>query len=210
MTRNYQAGEERHLEKKLNGEKGEPMKKEDILKHFEGATDEQVKALLDINSADITHALNKQKGELETANKDLSTARQALKELQDSVGDVEGMRQKLKDFEEAEKTRKENEAKAAKDAELNERFSAVTGEKEFIHDYVRAGVLNDFGKALEDKANRGKSDAEIFESLTKDRDYFKSMNPPAENMGGMNNHIVESDTDKLSDAEYYAKVFSKK
>ena len=77
-------------------------------------------------------------------------------------------------------------------------------------EYVRTGVMNDFEKALADKANRGKSDAEIFESLTKDRDYFKSMNPSMENMGGINNRIIESDTDKLSDAEYYAKVFAKK
>lgn len=186
------------------------MKREDILKNFEGATDEQIKALLDINSADITHALNKQKGELETARTELENTRKTLKELQDSTGDVEGMRQKLKDFEEAEKDRKEAEAKAAREAELNDRFAAVSGEREFVHDYVRTGVLNDFGKALEDKANRGKSDAEIFESLTKDRDYFKSMNPPSENMGGMNGRIVESDLDKLSDAEYYAKVFAPK
>lgn len=186
------------------------MKKEDILKIFEGATDDQVKSLLNINSADITHALNKQNGELETAKTELENTRRTLKELQDSTGDVEDMRQKLKDYEEAEKTRKEEAEKAARDAELNERFAAVAGEKEFIHDYVRAGVLNDFSKALEDKANRSKSDAEIFETLTKDRDYFKSMNPPAENMGGMNSHIIESDMDKLSDAEYYAKVFAPK
>lgn len=186
------------------------MKKEDILKQFEGATDEQIKALLNINSADITHALNKQKEELDTAKQDLENTRKTLKELQDSTGDVESMRQKLKDYEEAEKTRKEAEEKAARENELNERFSAVTGEKEFIHEYVRTGVMNDFEKALADKANRGKSDAEIFESLTKDRDYFKSMNPSMENMGGINNRIIESDTDKLSDAEYYAKVFAKK
>ena len=29
------------------------MRREDILKHFASATDEQIKALLDINSADI-------------------------------------------------------------------------------------------------------------------------------------------------------------
>ena len=35
------------------------MRKEDINRIFDGATDEQVKALLDINSADITKALGK-------------------------------------------------------------------------------------------------------------------------------------------------------
>ena len=81
------------------------MKKEDILNKFEGATDEQIKALLNINSADITHALNKQKEELDTAKQDLENTRKTLKELQDSTGDVESIRQKLKDYEEAEKTR---------------------------------------------------------------------------------------------------------
>ena len=186
------------------------MRREDLQAIFEGATEDQLNRAMALNGADITREQNKFKSQLDSANNELSTARQALKELQDSVGDVEGMRKKLKEYEDADKARKEAEEKAAREAELNERFTAVTGQKEFIHDYVRTGVMNDFGKALEDKANRGKSDAEIFESLTKDRDYFKSQNPPMEHMGGVNGKITESDADKLSDAEYYAQVFAKK
>ena len=73
---------------------------------------------------------------------------------------------------------------------------------------VREGVMTDFGKALQDKANRGKSDTEIFDTLTKDKGYFASQNPPA-NMGGVGN-MTTGDSDALSDAEYYAKIFEKK
>lgn len=186
------------------------MKREDITRLFEGATEEQIKALLDANSADITHALNKQKGDLTTAQTQLEEAQKALKDLRDATGDVEGLRTKIREYEDAETARKAAAAKAEKEAELNERFTAVSGDREYIHDYVRRGVMEEFGRALEDKTWRGKSDAEIFDTLTKDKNYFKSQNPPDENMGGMNSDVNESDNDKLSDAEYYAKVFAKK
>lgn len=103
--------------------------------------------------------------------------------MRDATGDVEGLRTKIREYEEAETARKAAAAKAEKEAELNERFTAVSGDREYIHDYVRRGVMEEFGRALEDKSWRGKSDAEIFDTLTKDKNYFKSQNPPAGDMG---------------------------
>lgn len=186
------------------------MKREEVQAIFENATEDQLNRLMALNGADITREQNKYKPQLDKANADLEEARNALKELQEASGDVEEIRRRLQEFESAEAERQENERRAAEETELKERFSTVTGEKQFVHDYVRKGVMDDFGKALKDKANRGKSDAEIFDALTKDRDYFKSQNPPAENMGGASNRVNESELDKLSDAEYYARIFDKK
>lgn len=186
------------------------MKREEVQAIFENATEDQLNRLMALNGADITREQNKYKPQLDKANADLEETRKALKDLQESSGDVDEMRRRLREYEDADARRREDEERAAEEAELNERFSTVTGEKQFVHDYVRKGVMDDFGKALKDKANRGKSDAEIFDALTKDRDYFKSQNPPAENMGGANSRIVESELDKLSDAEYYARIFDKK
>lgn len=160
------------------------MKREDIAKIFEGATDEQMKALLDLNSADITHALNKQKGELDTARSDLENTRRTLKELQDSAADMDDVRARLKTFEDAEKTRLEKEKADAERARLISRMDAVLGDRKFAHEKLRDPVADEFARAISDQANVGKSDKEIFEAITDGQNYFASQNPPAPNMPG--------------------------
>ncbi len=165
------------------------MRREDISRIFEGATEDQMKALLDINSADITNALNKHKGEGEKAKADLDAANAALEEakatiarLEASKGDTEKLQAELNAYKEADEKRKADEKAAAERAELLERLDAVLGGKEFIHERMRDIVAEDFKAALADKANRGKGDAEIFEAITRDQGYFKTQNPPAPNM----------------------------
>ena len=82
----------------------------------------------------------------------------------------------------------------------------MSGDRKYLHEMVRAGVMADFGKALQDKANRGKGDKEIFDDLTRDKGYFASQNPPAD-MGPVGN-ISPDDASKLSDQEYYARLYS--
>ena len=204
MTRNYHARAERHRDNKLQGKERNTMKRDDIKKEFPEATDEQINRLLDINSADI----GKARGNAGKLQEDLDAALETISELKANAEDSEKLKQRIAEFEQAEAERKEAEKKAAERAELEERFGAVSGKKKYIHDMVREGVLNDFGKALLDKANRGKSDAEIFDALTKDKGYFASENPPG-NMGGVGN-VGGDDSDALSDAEYYAKIFENK
>ncbi len=165
------------------------MRREDISRIFEGATEDQMKALLDINSADITNALNKHKGstdklqsDLDAANAALSEARDTIEKLEASKGDTEKLKSELEAYKAADEKRKADEKAAAERAELLERLDAVMGGKEFIHERMRDIVAEDFKAALEDKANRGKGDAEIFEAITRDQGYFKSQNPPAPNM----------------------------
>ena len=186
------------------------MRREDILNRFSNASNDDISFLLNINSQDIGNALSKQKANLDTALADLAAANTRIKELEASGGEVESLRKKVAEYEEADKKRTEEAKAAAELAELTERFDAVIGEREFIHDLVRKGVMDEFGAALKDKTFRGKSDAEIFDSLTKDKDYFKSMNPPG-NMGKPNPGLDNGDDlDKLDDAAYYARIFADK
>ena len=55
------------------------MKREDIAKIFEGATDEQISAVLDINSADIGKVKGKLESERDTYKSQLETATTQLK-----------------------------------------------------------------------------------------------------------------------------------
>ena len=140
-------------------------------------TDVQVKALLDVNSADITKALNKQKDDLVTANDALKKAQETITALEANKADVSALQRQIDQYKQAEAERAEAEKRAQEEAELEARFSAVAGDKEFIHDMVREGVKRDFGAALKDKKYLGQGDAAIFEALTKDKGYFASQNP---------------------------------
>ena len=190
MTRNYQGRAESDRDTKLKADGRNSMKREDISKIFEGATEAQISALLDINSRDIGRA----KADGEKLQTELTAAQDALKKANDTItqleahkGDVEKLQSEIDRYRQADADRAEAERQAAARAELEKRFNAVTGDRKFIHEFVRKGVMEDFGKALADKANRGKSDAEVFSALTKDQDYFASQNPAAENMAQFGN-----------------------
>ncbi|MDO4547534.1 MAG: hypothetical protein Q4D04_05525 [Clostridia bacterium] len=185
------------------------MKREDIAKLFEGATDEQIKALLDINSADITRALEKRKSEVDNLREELSAAKEALgqhkaiiERLEGDAGDASKLRDEIERYRQAEAERVEAEKLARERAELEARFDAVSGERKYIHDIVRKGVIEDFARALADKDNRGKSDAEIFEALTRDKGYFASQNPPPD-MGGIGNTVALADREKFGKMSLY-------
>ena len=180
------------------------MRREEILEIFADATKEQINRLLDLNSADIGAA---KRGSTQLQS-DLDAANRTIDELRRANAEIPGMQEKIAGYEKADADRKAAEEQAAARAALEERFTAASGDRKYIHDRMREIVMDDFDKAIADAANTGKSDKEIFEALTKDKGYFASMNPPGD-MGGVDD-VAGGDTDKLSDAEYYATIFNKK
>lgn len=180
------------------------MRREEILEIFADATKEQINRLLDLNSADIGAA---KRGSIQLQS-DLDAANRTIEELKKANAEIPGMQEKIAGYEKADADRKAAEEQAAARAALEERFTAASGDRKYIHDRMREIVLDDFDKAIADKANTGKSDKEIFEALTKDKGYFASMNPPGD-MGGVDD-MNTGDADRMSDAEYYATIFNKK
>lgn len=171
------------------------MKREDIKKLFPDATEEQLKGLLDINTADIGRA----KGELETVKADLEKANGTLKEYETTIVDLkksaEGNEDFKKKFEELEqriadeKAEAEKKAKAeAEEAEYSNRFKTVVGEQKWRDELTEKAVYAEFKTALQDEANKGKGDKDILETLTKDRNYWENPNQPA-NMAGMGTNV---------------------
>lgn len=163
------------------------MRKDDITRILDGITltDAQIKELLDLNSADIGKALNKQKDELTAANDALEKANNTIRDLEKNKGDVDALQKQIDDYKAADEQREADKKAAAERAELMERMSAVLGERKFTHDRLRDVVADDFCKALQDKANRSKSDKEIFDELTKDQNYFANQNAAQVNMPPM-------------------------
>ena len=171
------------------------MKREDIKKFFPDATEEQLKGLLDINTADI----GKAKGELETVKANLEKANGTLREYETTIADMkksaEGNEDFKKKFEELEqriadeKAEAEKKARAeAEEAEYSNRFKTVVGEQKWRDELTEKAVYAEFKTALQDEANKGKGDKDILAALTQDRNYWENPNQPA-NMAGMGTNV---------------------
>lgn len=155
------------------------MKREDIKKFFPDATEEQLKGLLDINTADI----GKAKGEFEAVKTDLEKANGTLKEYETTIADLkksaegnEDFKKKFEDLEQRiadEKAEAEKKAKEeAEEAEYSNRFKTVVGEQKWRDALTEKAVYAEFKTALQDEANKGKGDKDILAALTQDKEYF--------------------------------------
>ena len=164
------------------------MTRENLKKIIEGITDEQINAVLDINTTDIGKAkkdyddLTKRVGTLEGEKKDLEGTITNLKNNAKYGEDYKKLYEDLKD--DIEK-KERNAQKDREDKDLTAAIEAVFGDREFSSDYVRKGIIADMKTEIAKPDNKGKGYAEIFEGLTKDKEgIFKNPNPPA-NMPGM-------------------------
>lgn len=155
------------------------MKREDIKKIFPDATEEQLKGLLDINTADI----GKAKEELEAVKADLEKANGTLREYETTIADMkkstEGNEDFKKKFEELEQRIADEKAEAekkakeeAEEAEYSNRFKTVVGEQKWRDALTEKAVYAEFKTALQDEANKGKGDKDILAALTQDKEYF--------------------------------------
>lgn len=155
------------------------MKREDIKKIFPDATEEQLKGLLDINTADI----GKAKGEFEAVKTELEKANGTLKEYETTIADMkksaegnEDFKKKFEDLEQRiadEKAEAERKAKEeAEEAEYANRFKTVVGEQKWRDALTEKAVYAEFKTALQDEANKGKGDKDILAALTQDKEYF--------------------------------------
>lgn len=167
------------------------MTRDDIKKQFPEATDAQINALLDINSKDI----GKHKTAAETAATDLKKANDTIAELEKNAKDADALQKTIDDYKAAEEQRQKDAKAAAERSERLSRFEKAHGEagkdREWLNDFTRDGIFNQFEKALVDDAYKGKSDVQIYSSLTTDEKGVKpglfkaKANASGGGMGGM-------------------------
>lgn len=128
---------------------------------------------------------------------DLNAANDQIKTLSETVKGAEGkdetittLQAKVKEFEDAEAGRKKQAQEAERRAGLKARFDGLKGENQYLNEGTESWIFGEFEKALGDKANTGKSDADIYAAITKDKNIFvnpqqqkfvnpKIGNPPA-------------------------------
>lgn len=144
------------------------MTREDIKKQFPDATDAQVSALLDINSKDI----GKHKTAAETASADLKKANETIQELEKNAKDATALQKTIDDYKAAEEKRQAEAKASAERAERRGRFDKAHEEvgkgAKWINDFTGDGIFALFEKDLEDDANKGKSDIQLYTALVTD------------------------------------------
>lgn len=150
-----------------------------------GLENEAINKILAENGRDI----EAEKAKTDALQKDLDNEKEARGKLEKEIGelkkaDPKKLQETIDDLEEKIRKRTEADEQEKQNKALAERFSAVTGEKKFLNDFTKNGVLTEFKEALGKDENKGKGDKEIFENLVKDRDgIFLSSNPPIDMPG---------------------------
>ena len=144
------------------------MTREDIRKHFPEATDEQIDALLDINSRDI----GKHKTAADTAAADLKKANDTIKEMEKNAKDAEALQKTIDGYKAADEKRQADAKAEAERAERRSRFdkahTEASEDRKWLNDFTRDGIFAQFEQALADEANKGKSDVQIYNSIIND------------------------------------------
>lgn len=169
------------------------MKKEELLEI--GLTEEQIKSVQALSGKDVqaekdkTAKATEEKDAIKKQLDDMSAEVETLKKSNASAEEwqkkFEDLDAKVKADEEARETARK---KAEKEEILNTRYNAVCVDKNgkplnWSHPAIAESYKAKFAEALEDKANTGKSDAEIFSNLTKD-DATAFTNVVAVNLAG--------------------------
>ena len=140
--------------------------------------------------------LDKKSNELTEAQNTITKLNGEIETLKTNGADVEKLKQTIADYEAKEQKRADDE-KAFKETEaLKARFSPLKGENKILNEGTESWMFSEFRNALSLDENKGKSDADIYAAITKDKNIYenpngKFINPPA---GGGNG--TKSDDDQ--------------
>ena len=153
------------------------MKREDIAKIFEGATDEQINAVLDINSKDIGNAKKKLEIERDTYKDQLETAQNSLKEFEGV--DVNELQSKIKTLTSDLETKDTEYQQKIADMEFNSVLDGAIS-KSGAKNSKAVKVLLDLD-ALKTSKNQAEDITKALDEIKKDNDYMFTSDDPFQN-----------------------------
>ena len=134
----------------------------------------------------------------ETANKTIDDLKA---EIAKNSGDLTAANKLIEEYKaaDADRAKKAEEEKAT--SAFRARFAKVKPtDKEFFNDATENWVFDEFRKAATDEANAGKSDAEVFTAVTKDKDIYKVKN-------GFKTPGAKNQTHQTSDEAFLAEKY---
>ena len=141
-----------------------------------------------IKLANLTEGKFVDKEKLERKIAELEEAQTTITKLKESSADVEQLKQTIADYEQKEQKRSEDEAAAKELEEIKSRFSSLKGENAFLNEGTERWIFDEFKNAITLEENKGKSDVDIYASITKDKNIYENPNKlittPTGNIGG--------------------------
>lgn len=94
-----------------------------------------------------------------------------------SNGDLSKANEIIENYKKADEEREQKQKEAEANAKLKDRFVKVKPEdKQFFNEATENWLFEEFKKALNDEANADKSDADVYNSISKDKDIYKAKN----------------------------------
>jgi DNA repair exonuclease SbcCD ATPase subunit len=127
-------------------------------------------------------------GKVKTYETKVSEMDKQFKDSQKIQEELNTLKQTIADKEAEEKKKQEEQT-------FNEEFNKLIGDKQFINEYTKQAIINEFKTALSNEANKGKEKLDVLNEITKDKEgIFSSANkaidiPPA-------GEVNKSETDK--------------
>ncbi len=126
--------------------------------------------------------INEHNKKVEELTNQVTTANNTINDLKGQLADaakvdIKALQDKIKEFEDAETVRKQKETAARETEALKNRFAPLKGENVFLNEGTENWMFEEFKNALSLDENKGKSDAEIYEAVSKDKNIYQNPNP---------------------------------
>ena len=166
----------------------------------------------DMKLADLSGGEYVAKGKFEDQQKKIGALEKQLSEkdatianMEKANGNLKAIQTELDKYKQDEADRKKAEDDARADQILTAAAEQALEGKEFVNDPTRAHYLAELKRAIADPANKGKSPAKLFESMTKDADgIFKNPQQEPLKIPGVNSSqgkpVTREEIDKIKDA----------
>lgn len=132
--------------------------------------------LVDLNEGEYVS-----KGKYDKTDNALKEARETIKSLEANASNTEEIAKELQKYKDAEEARKQAEEKATRTAQIRNRFDPLKGDNKYLNEGTENWIFSEFEKALSDKQYEGKSDAEVYAAITKDKNIFINPQEPFKN-----------------------------
>ena len=144
------------------------MTRDELRQIIEGISDEQLKSILDINSADIGKAKSGNESlvaQLDEAKATISGFEEQIAALRESLGEAEKQREEFEALKKSVLEREASDLAKKQEEELKVRFTTAAEDARFLNEYTQNGIFREFCSALAQPLNQGKTDAEVYEEI---------------------------------------------
>ena len=98
--------------------------------------------------------------------------------LEAARSELEVLRAEVERFRVGEQARMAADEEARRRAEVERRFKAAAGNREFLHEYVRKGCLPILPPRLRTRPTPERATRRCFSALTREKNCFAAQNPP--------------------------------